>query len=280
MWMIFGLIVGIVAILVGLIFRHAGIVLLILVAWWSYRWPTTDPVREQHQVELRNQEYGLVKDQERKVTVSQVQIKFEQYGDRQITAAIYNGSVARISDIKLKCSYQRPDEEELWRLTTPVATPAIIKPGESMRLAFWLRDAASDAIPTSFDCEPTVWMDQADLIKANLLSPKTLDDQLLVRSDIQIEARLGQVRREYAPILARGSITNNNKADIGYLSLSCSALMNDLGRVETVYGGTAIYVAPGETKPFDFPVGKMHVENLRFGIQDISCLVLKVHNGR
>jgi hypothetical protein len=117
-------------------------------------------------------------------------------------------------------------------------------------------------------------------MRSGLVHPKTLDDQLLARSDIQVEARLGQERRQYAPILARGSIKNKGKADIGYLSLSCSALMNDLGRVETIYGGTAIYVTPGETKSFDFPVGKMRVENPRFGIRDVACRVLTVHNSR
>lgn len=146
-----------------------------------------------------------------------------------------------------------------------------------MRLSFWLRDAAADAVAATFECEPSVRMDQADLMRSGLVRPKTLDDQLLARSDIQVEARLGWAKRQYAPVLARGSITNNSKADIGFLSLSCSALMNELGRVETIRGGTAIYVAPGETKPFDFPVGKMHVEDPRFGIRDVACRVLSLN---
>jgi hypothetical protein len=222
------------------------IVLFILLIWWGYGWLTADPVREQHQVELRREEYERVKIQERRVTVSQVQVSFEKHGAREITARVSNGSVARISDVALKCSYHRPDEDHLWRLTTPVGTTSVIAPGESKRLSFWLRDAASDAIATTFECEPSVWMDQADILRTGLVGPKTLDDQLLARSDIRVEARLGQERRQYAPILARGSITNDSKADIGYLSLSCSAFMNELGRMEIIHGGTAIYAAPGE----------------------------------
>lgn len=278
MWIVFGLIGGTVAVVIGLIFRHAGIVLSALLIWWGYSWLTADPVREQYQVELRRDEYERIKDQERRVTASQVQVKFERFGDREVTTTIFNGSVARVSDVSLKCSYRRPDEEESWRLTTPVGTTSVIAPGERKRLSFWLRDAASDAIATTFECEPSVWMDQADIMRTGLVRPKTLDDQLLAQSDIQVEARLGQERRQYAPILARGSITNNSKADIGYLSLSCSALMNDLGRVETIHGGTAIYVAPGKTKTFDFPVGKVRVEDPEFGIRDISCQVLKIHD--
>jgi hypothetical protein len=278
MSMIFGLIGGAVAVLIGLIFRHAGIVLFILLVWWGYGRFTAEPIREKHQVELRHGEYEQVRDQERRITASQVQVRFEKYGDREVWATIFNGSVARISDVSLKCSYRRPDEDDPWRLTTPIGTTSIIAPGESKRLSFWLRDAASDAIATTFECEPSVWLDQTDIIRAGLVRPKTLEDQLLARSDIQVEARLGQERQQYAPILARGSITNKGKAEISYLSLSCSALMNDLGRVETIHGGTAIYVAPGETKPFDFPVGKMHVENPRFGIRDAACQVLKLHS--
>jgi hypothetical protein len=279
MWIIFGLIGGTAAVLIGLMFRYAEIVLLILLIWWGYSWLTADPVWEQHQVELRREEYERVKDQERRITASQVQVRFEKYGDREVTATIFNGSVARISDLALKCTYARPDEDVPWRFTTPVGTTSIILPGESKRLSFWLRDAASDAIPWTFECEPSVRMNQADTMRSGLVRPKTLDDQLLARSDFQVEARLGQVRREYAPILTSGSIRNNGNVDIGYLSLSCSALMNELGRVETIHGGTAIYVAPGETKTFDFPVGKMRVENPTFGIQDVTCRVLLIRLG-
>jgi hypothetical protein len=277
MWIVFGLIGGTVAVVIGLIFRHAGIVLSALLIWWGYSWLTADPVREQYQVELRREEYERIKYQKRRVTVSQVKVQFETYGDREVTATIFNGSVARISDVSLKCSYRRPDEDDPWRLTTPIGTTSAIAPGESKRLSFWLRDAASDAIAATFECEPSVRMDQADLMRRGIVRPKTSDDELLARSDVQVEGRLGQERRQYAPILARGSITNNSKVDIGYLSLSCSGLMNELGRVETIRGGTSIYLAPGETKTFDFPVGNMRVENPRFGIQEVSCHVLKVH---
>jgi hypothetical protein len=277
MWIVFGMIGGTVAVVVGLIFRHAGLALSALLIWWGYSWLTADPIGEQHRIQLRRDEYDRLTSQERRVTASQVEVRFEKYGDREITATIFNGSAAHISDVALKCSYHRPDEDEPWRLTTPVGTTSVIQPGESKRLSFWLRDAASDAIATTFKCEPSVSMDQADIMRAGLVRPKTLDDQLLARSDIQVEARLGQETRQYVPILARGLITNNSEADIGYLSLSCSALMNELGRVETIRGGRTIYVAPGEIKPFDFPVGRMHVEDPRFGIRDISCHVLKVH---
>jgi hypothetical protein len=278
MWIVFSLIGGTVAVVVGLIFRHAGLVLSALLIWWGYSWLTAAPVRKQYQVELRNQEYDLVKDQERRVTASQMEIRFERYGDREVWATIFNGSVARISDVALKCSYRRPDEDDPWRLTTPIGTTSAIAPGERKRLSFWLPDAASDAIAATFECEPSVRMDQADLMRRGIVRPKAPDDELLARSDVQVEGRVGQERRQYAPILARGSITNNSKVDIGYLSLSCSALMNELGRVETIRGSTAIYVAPWETTPFDFSVGNMHVENPRFGIRDVSCHVLKVHH--
>jgi hypothetical protein len=277
MWIVFGMIGGTVAVVVGLIFRHAGLVLSALLIWWGYSWFTAALVRKQYQIELRNREYDSVKDQERRVTASQIEVRFEKYGVREVTATIFNGSVARISDVSLRCSYHRPHEDDPWRFSTPVGTTSVIEPGESNRLSFWLGDAASDAILSTFECDPNVRMDQADLMRSGLVRPKTLDDQLLARSDIQVEARLGRVRREYATILASGSIRNNSKASIGYLSLSCSALMNELGRVETFYGGTPIYVAAGETKPFDFPVGKMRVENSRFGVRDVSCHVLKVH---
>ncbi|QRM28350.1 hypothetical protein [Microvirga sp. VF16] len=280
MWITFGVIGGVIAVLLSLLFRHVGFVLFALLAWWLYGWLTTDPIREQHEIELRRDEYERIKDQKRRITASQVQVRFEKYEVREVTATISNGSVARISNVAFKCTYARPDENEPWRLTTPVGTTSVIHPGESKRLSFWLRDAASDAIPSTFECEPSVRMNQADLMRSGLVHPKTPDDLLLARSAIQVETRLGQIRREYAPILARGSITNNSNADIGYLSLSCSALMNELGRVETIYGGTAIHVAPGETKSFDFPVGKMHVENPMFGIRDVSCGVLKVHDSR
>jgi hypothetical protein len=280
MAIIFGLIGGIVAVLVALVFRHAGIVLLILVVWWSYERLTDDPVRDQNTVEVRQHEERQVKAEEQKVTLTQVEVVFEKQGDHEVHATVVNGSSARISNIALRCSYARPDEDDPWRLTTPMAGTGVLQPGEQKRFSFWLMGAASDAYPNSFECEPVFHIDPSDLMRNKLVMPKTLDDQLLARSDIQIEARLGQIRQEYAPILARGSITNKSQADISYLSLSCSALMNELGRVETIYGGTAIYVAPGEIKPFDFPVGKMHVENPRFGIRDLSCRVLSVSNSR
>jgi hypothetical protein len=277
---IFGIVGGIVAVLVGVMFHHARLVLFALMIWWVYGWFTADPVRDHNEVEVRQEERFQVDAQKALVTLSQVEVAFEAYGNREVKGTVTNGSVARISQVALRCSYERPDEEDPWRLTTPVAMTGVIMPGQSQRLSFWLRGAASDAIVSTFDCKPSVYLDQSDLMRTGLVKPKTQDDKRIADSDIRVEARLGQIKQEYAPILARGSITNNGKSDIGYLSLSCSALMNDLGRVETIYGGTAIYVAPGETKPFDFPVGKMHVEDPRFGIQDVSCQVLRTRSNR
>jgi hypothetical protein len=279
MWMIFGLIGGVVAVLVGFIFRHAGIVLLILVIWWSYGWLTADPVRDQNTVEVRRHEERQVKAEERKVTLAQVEVTFEKQGEHVVHATVINGSsAARISNIALRCSYARPDEDDPWRLTTPVAGTGVLLPGEQKRFSFWLMGAASDAHPNSFECEPVFSMDQSDLMRSKLLKPKTQDDLRLASTNVQMDARLGKIKLDYAPIIAKGSITNNGETDINYLSLSCSSLMNELGRVETIYGGTSIYVGPGETKSFDFVVGTMHVESPQFGIRDTSCQVLKIHN--
>jgi hypothetical protein len=274
MWMIVG---GIVAVLVGLIFRHAGIVLLILVVWWSYGWLTADPIRDQNTVEVRRYEERQVKAEEQKVTLAQVVVIFENQGDHEVHATVVNGSSARISNIALRCSYARPDEDELWRLKTPVAGTGALLPGQQKRFSFWLMGAASDAYPNSFECEPVFYMDQSDLMRNGLLKPKTQDDLRLATANVQVGARLGKFKLDYAPIIASGSITNNGKADVSYLSLSWSSLMNEFGRVETIYGGTSIFVAPGEAKSFDFVVGTMHVENPKFGIRDVSCEVLKVH---
>jgi hypothetical protein len=278
MLIIFGLAGGFIAVLVGLIFRHAGIVLLILVVWWSYGWLTADPIRDQNTVEVRRYEERQVKAEEQKVTLAQVEVTFEKQGDHEVHATVVNGSSARISNIALRCSYARPDEDELWRLKTPVAGTGTLLPGQQRRFSFWLMGAASDAYPNSFECEPVFYMDQSDLMRNGLLKPKTQDDLRLATTNVQVGARLGKTSLDYAPIIATGSITNNGETDVSYVSLSCSSLMNELGRVETIYGGTSIYVGPGETKSFDFVVGKMHVESQQFGIRDISCQVLKIHN--
>jgi hypothetical protein len=279
MWMIFGLIGGVVAVLVGFIFRHAGIVLLILVIWWSYGWLTADPVRDQNTVEVRRHEERQVKAEERKVTLAQVEVTFEKQGEHFVHATVINGSsAARISNIALRCSYARPDEEDPWRLTTPIAGTGVLQPGEQKRFSFWLMGAASDAYPESFECEPTFYMDQSDLMRSKLLKPKTQDDKLLVSTNVQVDARLGKIKLDYAPIIASGSITNKGQTDITRLDLSCSSLMNVYGRVETIYGGVSVYVAPGETKSFDFVINKIKVENPKFGVQDTSCQVLRIHS--
>src|SRR3712207_8778491 len=55
----------------------------------------------------------------------------------------------------------------------------------------------------------------------------------LFRSDIRITAHLGPMKLTYAPIIAEGQITNASKESVTYLSLTCSGLMNELGRVES-----------------------------------------------
>jgi hypothetical protein len=280
MVMVFGLIGGIVAILIALIFRHAAFVLFILILWWSFGWLTADPVRDQNTVEANRYEEQQIKAEKQKVTLAQVEVVFEKQGDREVHATVVNGSSARISNIALRCSYARPDKDDPWRLTTPVAGTGVLLPGEQKRLSFWLMGAASDAYPHSFECEPVIHMDQSDLMRNKLLKPKTQDDLRLLSTNVRVGARLGKINLDYAPIIAKGSITNNGKTDISYLSLWCSSLMNELGRVETIYGGTSIYVAPGETKWFEFVVGKVKVENPKFGVRDVSCEVLKIHDSR
>jgi hypothetical protein len=80
---------------------------------------TSDPVQKHHAMELQNEEYASVQDQKRKVLAQGLQIVFEQYGSREAIVTVVNGSVARISDLQLKCSYERPDEDERWVLTVP-----------------------------------------------------------------------------------------------------------------------------------------------------------------
>jgi hypothetical protein len=274
----FSLIVGIVAVVIALIFRHAAFVLFILAVWWTYSWLSADPVRDRNTVEVRQSEEQQIETQRAKVALTGVQVVFEKQGSREIHAMVVNGSRARISDISLRCSYERPDEDDPWRLTTPVAGTGVLQPGEQKRLTFWLRDAASDANPDTFDCEPVFYMDQSDLMRSNLLKPKTQDDRLLVSTDVRVSARLGKEKYDYVPIIASGSITNNSQTDIPRLDLSCSSVMNVYGRVETIFGGVSVYVTPGDSKLFDFVVGKMHVENPKFGIQDTSCQGLNVNN--
>lgn len=279
MWIIFGLIGGAAAVLIGLMFGHAGIVLLIFLIWWGYGWLTADPVRDRNTVAVRQYEERQVKAEEQKVTLTQVEVVFEKQGDHEVHATVVNGSSARISNIALRCSYARPDEEDPWRLTTPVAGTGVLQSGEQKRFSFWLMGAASDAYPDSFECEPVFYMDHSDLMRNKLVKPKTQDDKLLVSTDVQVNARLGKEKYDYVPIIASGSITNHGQTDVTRLDLSCLSLTNAYGRVETIYGGVAVYVAPGETKSFDFVVKKIKVENPKFGIRDVSCEVLKVHGG-
>jgi hypothetical protein len=278
MVMVFGLIGGIVAILIALIFRHAAFVLFILILWWSFGWLTADPVRDQNTVEANRYEEQQIKAEKQKVTLAQVEVVFEKQGDREVHATVVNGSSARISNIALRCSYARPDKDDPWRLTTPVAGTGVLLPGEQKRFLLWLMGAASDAYPESFECEPIFHMDQGDLMRNKLLKPKTQDDKLLVSTNVQVDARLGKIKLDYAPIIASGSITNKGQTDITRLDLSCSSLMNVYGRVETIYGGVSVYVAPGETKSFDFVINKIKVENPKFGVQDTSCQVLRIHS--
>jgi hypothetical protein len=274
MWMIVG---GIIAVLVGLIFRHAGMVLIILVLWWTYGRLTSDPVRDHHQVELHNEEYERVKDQEHRITASEVQVTFERYGAREVAATIKNGSTARVSDVALRCSYIRPEEDDPWSVTTPVATTGFIQPKQSKRLTFALYGAASDAVPSSFDCIPKITLNDADLMKAGIVRPKNQIDKLIVATDIQVTARLGRIKIDTASVIAEGSITNRSDLALTKLSLTCSGIMNELGRVASISGGTSIYLAPGETRSFAFEVGKLRIEDARYGVEDLACRVLTLH---
>jgi hypothetical protein len=274
MWIIVGIITGIAAVLVGLLFRHAGLVLFALLAWWVHGWLTTDRIREHHQIELRNEEYAAVQGQRLKVLAKNVEVIFEKYGDHEVRATIENGSVARISDIQLKCSYERPYEDEPWKLTTPVASTSFINPGESRRISFWLRDAASDAIPSSFACNPIVTLNEVDLLHANVVQPKNSGDRLLAQTNISIAARVGdRTKIDRREVIAEGSISNYSKTTVTAINLTCSGMINELGQTRSIRGYTNVYVRPGQTTCFAFQVGLMQEETPAWGIKNLACRV-------
>jgi len=276
MWIIVGIVTGIAAVLVGLLFRHTGLVLFALLAWWVNGWLTTDRISEQHQLELRNDEYAAVLEQKRKVLASEFQIVWEKYGRREAVATIHNRANVRISDIALKCSYERPDEDETWKLTTPVASTGFIQPGENKRISFWLRDAASDASPSSFACDPVVTLNEADLMRANIVQPKNSGDRLLAQTDISIAARVGnRVKIDRREIIAEGVIRNHSKTTtVTAINLICQGLVDPLGLVRSVGGYTNVYVPPAETQRFSFQVGLIQEMDPKWGIMDLSCRVL------
>ncbi|WP_404290995.1 hypothetical protein ACD578_03770 [Microvirga sp. RSM25] len=271
---------GIVGGIIWVLFRPLLKPLLILgLILYVHNWLTSDPVEHYHQMELRNQEYDAVQDQKRKVLAQGLQIVFEKYGDREAIGTVFNGAIARVSDLQLKCSYERPDEDERWRLTTPVASTGFINPNESKRISFWLRDAASDAIPSSFLCDPVVRLDEGDLMRANIVKPKNSGDVLIAQTDVQINARVGdRTKIDRRKIIAEGLINNHSNKVLTAISLTCAGLVNELGQVRTVSGYTNVYVPPGEVKSFAFQVGLMQEETPKWGIKDLACRVLTVHD--
>jgi len=278
MWVAAGIVGGLVAVLLSLVVRLPGPVLAVLLVWALYSCGTTDPVRERHDIELQNEEYAAVQDQKRRVLATNLQVVFERYGDREATATIANNSVASVSDISLKCSYERPNEEARWKLTTPIGSTSSVNAGESKRLSFWLRDAASDAIPSSFLCDPVVRLDEGDLMRANIVRPKNNEDTLIAQTHVQINARVGdRTKIDRRKIIAEGVVNNQSNKALTAISLTCAGRVNELGQVRTVSGYTNVYVAPGEMKSFAFQVGLMQEETTRWGIKDLSCRVLTVH---
>jgi hypothetical protein len=275
-WVTGGIIAGIVWMLFRPILKPLLIIAVVLYAW---NWLTSDPVEHHHQMELRNQEYAAVQDQKRKVLANGLQIVWEKYGDREAVATIVNGSIARISDLQLKCSYERPDEDERWKLTTPVASTGVINPGESKRISFWLRDAASDAIPSSFLCDPVIVMNDTDLVRANVVKPKNSMDRVMAQADVTLMGRVGdRTKIDRRKIIADGSITNNSSKTITAINVTCSGLVDPLGLVRSVGGYTNVYVPPGETKSFAFQVGLLQEMDPKWGIIDLSCRVLTLEN--
>jgi hypothetical protein len=240
---------------------------------------TSDPVQKHHAMELQNEEYASVQDQKRKVLAQGLQIVFEQYGSREAIVTVVNGSVARISDLQLKCSYERPDEDERWVLTTPVASTGVIHPGESKRISFWLRDAASDVITSSFLCDPVMVMNDTDLVRANVVKPKNSMDRVMAQADVTLTGRIGdRTKINWRKIIADGSITNNSHKTITAINVTCSGLVDPLGLVRSVGGYTNVYVPPGETKSFAFQVGLLQEMDKKWGIMDLSCRVLTLEN--
>ena len=272
MWITGGIIGGIVLLLFRPLLKPLMILGLIL---YAIDWLTSDAVVEHHQIELRNSEHAAVQDQKRKVLAQGLQIVFEKYGDREAIATIVNGSVARISDLQLKCSYERPSEDEPWKLSTPVASTGFIGPGESKRVSFWLRDAASDAVPSSFYCDPVVTLNEADLLRTKIVQPKNSGDRLLAQTDVSLTARVGdRTKVDRRKIIAEGMITNHSNEAVTAINLICQGLVNPLGLVRSVGGYTNMYVPPGETEWFSFQVGLLQEMDARWGIKDLSCRVL------
>jgi hypothetical protein len=271
---------GIVGGIVWMIVRPLLKPLLILgLVLYTYNWLTSDPVEKHHAIELQNQEYASVQGQKRRVLANELQIVWEKYQSKEAVATVVNGSAARISDLQLKCSYERPDEDERWKLTTPVASMGVINPGESKRISFWLRDAASDAIPSSFLCDPVVRLDEGDLMRANIVKPKNSGDTLIAQTDVHINARVGdRTKIDRRKIIAEGLINNHSNKALSAISLTCAGLVNELGQVRTVSGYTNVYVPPGGTRSFAFQVGLMQEETPKWGIRDLSCRVLTVHD--
>jgi hypothetical protein len=275
-WVTGGIIAGITWMLLRPLVKPLLILGLIL---YVHNWLTSDPVEHHHQMELRNQEYAAVQDQKRKVLANGLQIVWEKYGDREAVATIVNGSIARISDLQLKCSYERPDEDERWILTTPVASTGVINPGESKRISFWLRDAASDAITSSFLCDPVMVMNDTDLVRANVVKPKNSMDKVMAQADVTLTGRVGdRTKIDRRKIIADGSITNNSSKTITAINVTCSGLVDPLGLVRSVGGYTNVYVPPGETKSFAFQVGLLQEMDKKWGIMDLSCRVLTLQN--
>jgi hypothetical protein len=271
-----GVIGGVVWTLMRPLFKPLLIIGVLLNAW---NWLTSDPVERHHRMELRNQEYASLQDQKRKVLATNIQIAWEAYGTKEATATIVNGSTARISDLQLKCSYERPDEDERWKLTTPVASTGVINPGESKRISFWLRDAASDATTSSFLCDPVMVMNETDLVRANVVQPKNSMDKVMARADVILTGRVGdRTKIDRRKIIADGSITNNSNKTITAINVTCSGLVDPLGLVRSVGGYTNVYVPPGETKSFAFQVGLLQEMDKRWGIMDLSCRVLTLEN--
>ncbi|MGO4527257.1 hypothetical protein AB4097_20665 [Microvirga sp. 2MCAF35] len=276
MWIIGGLVGGVVWTLFRPLFKSLVILAVML---YGCNWLTSDPIQVKHEMELRNQEYASVQDQKRKVLAQDLQIVWEKYGDREAVVTIQNGSVARISDLQLNCSYERPDEDEPWKLTTPVASTGFINPGESKRISFWLRDAASDAIPSSFACDPVMTLDEGGLMRAKILQPKNSGDRLLAQTDISLTAQVGDRRKiDRREIIAEGIIANRSSKAVTAINLICQGLVNPLGLVRSVGGFTNLYVRPGTTERFSFQVGLIQEMDPKWGIKDLACRVLTVED--
>jgi hypothetical protein len=177
----------------------------------------------------------------------------------------------------LTCSYERPDEDEPWKLTTPVSSTGFINPSESKRISFWLRDTASDAIPSSFACDPVVTMNEADLMRAKIVKPKNSGDALLAQRDVSLTARVGdRIMIDRRRIIAEGTISNHSSKAVTAINLICQGLVDPLGLVRSVGGYTNVYVLPGKTDRFSFQVGLLQEMDPKWSIKDLSCRVLTV----